>query len=98
MEELKKLHDTLEEGLPDVPAPLLEFARCKAKLEELRQNSLSDPEKNEIPALKYQATTLNSLASLMHYLSNSQKSLCDNIEQLQAFRQRLEVIAAEKQK
>lgn len=32
MEELKELHDTLEEGLPEVPPPLLDFARKKAKL------------------------------------------------------------------
>ena len=72
MDELKKLHDTLEEGLPEVPAPLLEFARCKSKLEELRHNSLTDPERHEIPALRYQATTLNSLSGLMQYLSTSQ--------------------------
>lgn len=93
MEELKRLHDTLEDGMPEVPPPLLEFARCKAKLDELRHNSISDPEKNEIPALKYQATTLNSLATLMHYINKSHKSLVDNIEQLQSLRSSLELLA-----
>ena len=36
MDELKKLHDSIEKGLPKVPTPLLEYARDKAKLEELR--------------------------------------------------------------
>lgn len=95
MEELKRLHDTLEDGMPEVPPPLLEFARCKAKLDELRQNSIFDPEKNEIPALKYQATTLNSLATLMQYINNSHKSIVDNIEQLQSLRSSLELLARE---
>lgn len=89
LDELKNLHDTLEEGLPEVPPQLLEFARCKAKLEELRQNSLSDPDKNEIPALKYQATTLNSFTNLMQYINNSHESLIKNIEQLQNLKQNI---------
>jgi hypothetical protein len=98
LDELKLLHDTLEEGLPEVPPQLLEFARCKAKLEELRHNSISDPDKHEIPALKYQATTLNSLSSLMQYVNNTHQSLVESIEELQGLRQNIQKLTGEQSK
>lgn len=32
MKELKELHDSIEEGLPDVPQVLLNYAKAKANL------------------------------------------------------------------
>jgi hypothetical protein len=33
VEELLRLHDSLEEGLPEVPRPLYEYARSKARVD-----------------------------------------------------------------
>lgn len=46
IKELKALHDSLEEGLPDIPPQLVQFARDRLKLEEMRETPLTDPEKN----------------------------------------------------
>lgn len=42
IKELKALHDSLEEGLPEIPPQLVQFARDRLKLEEMRESPLAD--------------------------------------------------------
>jgi hypothetical protein len=65
IQELKAIHDSLEEGLPDIPPQLVQFARDRLKLEEMRETPLADPEKNEARIMKQQSIDVENIASLM---------------------------------
>lgn len=72
-EELLKLHDSLEPGLPNIPSPILEYARSKARLEALQSKCSSEVSENDVAVLREQEATMKTVANLMEYINQSHK-------------------------
>ena len=80
--ELVQLHNSLPQGLPEVPSEIVEYARQKTMAEQMRCKAEEGDYECEIWALKHRSYQLEALQKMLELMEKDHQEAARSVTEL----------------